>query len=271
MSKHYIATLLTDFGTAEGYVAAMKGAILAVCPRAQLVDISHDVPAHDILAAAMVLAQAAPHFPAGTLHVTVVDPGVGTERKILAARFGSQRFLFPDNGVITFVSESMPLGAIVSVRDPRYVAPGAASMTFHGRDILAPVAGHILNGLDIGKLGPKPDTYKTLDLPVPSRREGGLFGQVIHVDHFGNLISNISQGDISGLWPGQSGLGVVCAGRPVGPIQATYAVVEPGQPVALVNSMGLLEVGVNRGRACELLAAGVGAEIAVVESPSAAR
>jgi hypothetical protein len=270
VSKHYIATLLTDFGTADGYAAAMKGAILAVCPRAQLVDISHDVPAHDILAAAMVLAQAAPSFPSGTLHVVVVDPGVGTERKILAARFGAQTFLFPDNGVITFITDSMPLEAIVSVRDPRYVTTGPVSMTFHGRDIFAPVAGHILNGLDIGKLGPKPDTYKTLDLPVPFQREEGLFGQVIHVDRFGNLISNVSQRDVAQWRPQQAGLCITCGGRQVGPIQATYAAVEPGQPVALINSMGLLEVGVNRGRACDLLAAGVGAEIAVVESPSAA-
>jgi hypothetical protein len=271
MSRHYIATLLTDFGTSEGYVAAMKGAILSVCSRAQLVDISHDMPAHDILRGAMVLVQAAPCFPAGTLHVVVVDPGVGTERKILAARFGSHTFLFPDNGVISFVSDTMPLESMVSVRDPRYVTPGAVSATFHGRDVFAPVAGHILNGLEIEKLGPKPDSYKTLDLPSPLQRDGGVFGKVIHVDRFGNLISNISQGDITAFSALSSGVCVTCAGKAVGPILATYAMVEPGRPLALINSMGLLEVGVNHGRACDVLAAGSGTEIAIVESPTSVR
>jgi len=271
MSRHGIVTLLTDFGTADGYVAAMKGAILSVCPRAVLVDISHEIPANDILTGAMILAQAAPHFPPGTLHVVVVDPGVGTERKILVAGFGRQTFLFPDNGVITFVAESMALESIVSVRDPRFMAAGEISATFQGRDVFAPVAGHILNGLDIARLGPRPDTYKTLDLPIPARRGEGLFAQVIHVDRFGNLISNISPRDIAQFQSPPGGLRVRCAGRDIGPIQATYAMVDPGQPVALVNSMGLLEVGVNHGRACDVLSAGLGAEIVVAESPSPPR
>ena len=268
MSRHGIVTLLTDFGTADGYVAAMKGAILTVCPRAVLVDITHEIPAHDILTGAIILSQAAAYFPPGTLHVAVVDPGVGTDRKILAANFGHQSFLFPDNGVITFVAESMAMESIVSVRDQRFIAAGEVSTTFQGRDVFAPLAGHILNGLDIARLGPRPDTYKTLDLPAPIQREEGLYAQVIHVDRFGNLISNISPRDIAQLPTPAGGLRVRCAGRDVGPIQSTYAMVDPGQPVALMNSMGLLEVGVNHGRACDVLSAGIGTEIVVAESPS---
>jgi len=261
-----IATLLTDFGTNGPYVAAMKGAILCQCPLARVVDMSHDIPAHDVLSAGFVLAQVAPHFPAGTVHVVVVDPGVGTERRILAASFGGQRFLFPDNGVITFVAETMPLEKIVVVRNTKYLPQAGPSATFHGRDIFAPIAGHVLGGVDIGQLGPQPDTYKLLDVPAPTTQGDALIGQVIYVDPFGNLVSNITDEALMQTHPALDRVRVFCAGCDVGPLQGAYGFVDEGQALAIVNSMGRIEVAVNRGRAADALGAGLGTEIRIQEA-----
>ena len=266
MAKPALVTLLTDFGTADPYVAAMKGVILRACPAATIVDISHDIPPQDVTAAALVLAQAAPYFPPGTLHVVVVDPTVGTDRRILAGRFAGQLFLFPDNGVITFVAETMAMQVLAVVRAAESAGTASVSMTFHGRDVFAPLAGQILNGLDIARLGPPPSTYKTLDLPRPIEQEDRLIGRVIYADRFGNLISNVPAEAVRRRWLDTGQLIVSCAGRQVGPIQATYAHAKEGEALALFNSMGLLEVAVNRGSAAQKLAAGVGSEVIVMEA-----
>lgn len=270
MAKSSVVTLLTDFGGRDPYVAAMKGVILRADPRAQIVDLSHQVPAHDVLAGSFVLAEAAPHFPPGTLHVVVVDPGVGTGRSILVARFGDQRYLFPDNGVITFVADRLPLRWILSVRNHDYLPPVDPSMTFHGRDIFAPLAGRILQGLDPRKLGPQPESYKLLDLPGHVEETGAMVGQVIYIDHFGNLVTNLPRSRAGELWKTPELLHVWCRGRDVGPLQGTYAFVAPGETVALFNSMGLVEVAVNQGRACDQLDTGVGAEVRLAEAPPGA-
>jgi S-adenosylmethionine hydrolase len=269
MPKPPLATLLTDFGSADPYVAAMKGVILCACPAARIVDISHDIPPQDVMAAALVLAQAAPYFPAGTLHVVVVDPTVGTDRRILAGRFEEQLFLFPDNGVITFVAETMTMHALAVVRAVALAQARSAPITFQGRDVFAPLAGQILNGQDIAKLGPSPSTYKTLELPRPVEQDDRLIGQVIYADRFGNLISNIPADAVRRHWPDTGRLIVICAGRPVGPIHATYARAPEGGALALFNSMGLLEVAVNRGSAIRQLAVRVGSEVIVTEGPGA--
>ncbi|MCK4602021.1 MAG: SAM-dependent chlorinase/fluorinase [Phycisphaerae bacterium] len=266
MAKHALVTLLTDFGTRDPYVAAMKGVILRMCPKARIVDISHDIPPQDILAGAFVLAQAAPHYPPDTLHVVVIDPGVGTERRIMAGRFGEQLFLFPDNGVITFVVQSMPLKTMAVVRNAQYLPAAELSMTFHGRDIFAPLAGHVLNGVDIARLGPSPKTYKLLDLPAPQERDDGLIGQVVYVDGFGNLISNISRRFVEEACEALDRLHVICAGRDIGPLQGTYGFVGKGEPLALFNSMDLVEVAVNGSKACEVLGISIGAEVRLVEN-----
>lgn len=263
MARDGLVTLLTDFGRRDAYAAVMKGVILSGAPRARVVDISHDVPAHDVLAGAFVLAQAAPCFPPDTLHVVVVDPGVGTQRPLLAARLGGQTFLAPDNGVLTMVAQAMPMEAIHVIQNLQMLPPaGVASRTFDGRDILAPVAAAILNGLAIRSLGPQPATFKLLDIPVPAMEGRSLRGQVIYVDGFGNLITNITATAAAGL-ADPACLAVVCAGRPAGPLRTAYACVRAGEPLALVNSMGLVEVAVNQGRACDVLQAGFGAEVTV--------
>jgi hypothetical protein len=258
-----LVTLLTDFGTRDPYVAAMKGALLRNCPEARIVDLSHDVPPHDILAAAVVLWQAAPQFPTGTLHVVVVDPTVGTERRILAGQFGSHLFLVPDNGVITLIEQTMPAEALHVVRNTQYL-PREASMTFQGRDLFAPVAGHILHGVPLNRLGPPPDAYTLLDIPVPKQAGDALVGQVIYIDRFGNLVSNISRDLLTELGWELDRLRVVCGNRDVGTLQGAYGFVKPGEALALINSMDLVEIAVNRESASDGLNARIGAEVRIL-------
>ncbi|MFW6336507.1 MAG: SAM hydrolase/SAM-dependent halogenase family protein, partial [Phycisphaeraceae bacterium] len=225
------------------------------------------IPPHDTLAAAFVLAQTAPYFPEGTLHVAVVDPGVGTERAILAARLGGQAFLLPDNGVLTFLAEALPLESMVIVRNLKYLPAAEPSMTFHGRDVFAPIAGAILNGEDIHDLGPQPDRYKMLDVKAPRKEGEALAGEVIYVDRFGNLITNISESLVNDTFHEIENLLVRCNGETIGNLQASYGHVQIGQPLALFNSMGLLEIAVNRQRACDVLGIGVGTEVWVEHRP----
>ncbi|MFW5840416.1 MAG: SAM hydrolase/SAM-dependent halogenase family protein [Planctomycetota bacterium] len=265
MAKNPIITLTTDFGLAGPYVAAMKGAILRICPQACLIDLTHDVPAHDVWSAAFTLAQAVGEFPDETIHLIVVDPGVGTERSILAAQLGEHRFVFPDNGVITFIKDLLPLRNIVSVRNTQYFLENTRSMTFHGRDIMAPVAAHLASGLEMGKLGPQPSRYTLLEIPLPQTRGPQVVGQVVYVDHFGNCVSNIPQQMVEAHFAAPDRIEVFCNDQPVGPVEGTYGFVQPQRSLALYNSMSMLEVAVNQGRACDRFAAGIGAEVRLQE------
>jgi hypothetical protein len=261
MARSQLVTLLTDFGSRDGYVGAVKGAILSVCPRAQIVDISHDVPAHDILAGALGLSAAAPYFPPDTLHVVIIDPTVGTDRKILVGRFGQHVYLFPDNGVITFIVDRCPAESLNVVLPPAPVVGRPGSMTFHGRDVFAPIAGRILLGQDIRKFGPQPASYTLLDIPAPAQDETRITGQVIHVDRFGNLVTNIPAAAVMQKWPNVEAVRATCAGREAGRFAATYAFVAEATPLVLFDSSGRVELAVNRGRACDSLAADVGAPV----------
>ena len=262
MAKHGLVTLLTDFGTQDPYVAAMKGAVLRHLPAARIVDITHEIAPHDILQTSFVLAQAAPQFPAGTIHVVVVDPGVGTGREIIAAEFGDQVYLFPDNGVITMVAQSQPLRSMALVRNIKYIPHETEiSRTFHGRDIFAPLAGHLARGVHIADLGPTPMSYKLVEMDTPVQNDKGVAGQVVYVDRFGNLVTNITQRLISQRWPDMTGIKVACGRRTAGILQSTYGQVGKGKTLALINSMGLVEVAANAARASDVLEASVGAKI----------
>ena len=272
MPRRPIVTLLTDFGQADAYAAQMKGVLLSLLPTVEVVDITHQVPRGDVLAGAFALRQALPYFPAGTVHCVVVDPGVGTDRRILAACYAGQTVVCPDNGVITFVDEDQPLETISVVRNDQYFLPGPVSSTFHGRDIMAPVAARVAAGLSVDKLGPPAEKFKLLDLPAPSAGEdGSLAGTVLHVDGFGNLISNISAAMLERITGDLLGWEVRCADRSVGALLSGYAVADPGEPLALVNSLGLVEVAVNAGRACDVLGAAVGARIDVIPPQASGR
>jgi len=269
MPRRQVVTLLTDFGLAGPYVAEMKGVVLSLAPRATVVDISHDIPPGDVRAGGFVLWQAMRYFPAGTVHCAVVDPGVGTDRRILAARFAGQTVVFPDNGIVTFLQRHLSLEEIVTVRDRRYFLAGPTSATFHGRDIMAPVAAHLAEGLALSRLGPPAGRMHLLELPRPRlEADGAVAGEVVFVDAFGNLVSDIPVEMIrqGGLEPDR--VEVFCGGRSVGPLQAAYGFAAAGEPLALVNSMSLVEIAVNGGRACDVLGAGVDTPVRVVPRAS---
>lgn len=251
-----IVTCLSDFGTSDYYVAAMKGVILSIAPQAQIVDVTHDVPAHDVLAGAYVLAGAVRWFPPGSFHLAVVDPGVGSARRIIAGHWGGQIVVAPDNGLVTFLHMQTPSAEIHEVTNREYFRD-EVSATFQARDIIAPMIGHLAAGAPLSTVGPHIDAPMTLDIPLPRGNDIQLVGRIIYIDRFGNLITNITAADLRVF--GRAAAHV--AGRVIGPIARTYSDVPPGQPVALLGSADLLEIAVNQGRASDQLQATVGAEV----------
>ncbi len=186
-----IITLTTDFGLAGPYVAAMKGVILSINPDVRLIDITHSISPQNVRQAAMVLAAASPWFPDGMIHLAVIDPGVGTARRIVYAEIGRQRYVCPDNGLLGRLTLNAPPSRVVSVENPALWLPNV-SATFHGRDIMAPVAAKLSLGVDPSELGPQLGSLVPLDLPTPAILEHEIVGEVIWIDDFGNLISNIT-------------------------------------------------------------------------------
>ncbi len=255
-----IITLTSDFGSGSHYVAAAKGVILALNPDVRIVDLSHDIPAQDLRQAAFFLASALPYFAPETLHVVIVDPGVGSKRPILYVELANLRLLVPDNGCWTWLIEG-------GRRRPRVIRLGEqrfwrskVSATFHGRDIFAPVAANLSLGLDPRQLGPIVADWVRLDRPTPRHVPGGIAGEVIYVDHFGNLITNI---------PGETltlddrPKRVLISGVEVPRIVRTYADAPPGTLIALVSSGEWLEVAVVQGNAARQLGAGMGAPVTI--------
>lgn len=250
-----IVTLTTDFGSGSGYVAEMKGRLLHAREPVTLVDIAHDLPPHDVRAAAWIVGQACPAFPADTLHLVVVDPGVGTTRRLVWAEIGGQQFLCPDNGVMSGVLRRTPLAAARALP----VAPFAAA-TFHGRDVLAPVAVRLLDGTPPEALGPLVTDLVRLSWPEPRGTSAGIDGDVIHVDTFGNLITNLP----AELWTRVVAAGGLRVGdHDVTSLVRTYGDAAPGTPVVLVGSQGLIEAAVVEGRADARLDAGLGTRVAL--------
>lgn len=245
-----IFTLLTDFGTRDGYVAAMKGVILGICPEAQLVDISHEVPPQDVRTAAFVLFTVYQHFPPGTIHIAVVDPGVGTDRKALGLRASRQFFVGPDNGLFSFILKRETLDTAHSLENPTFWKE-PVSQTFHGRDIFAPVAAHLGRGIPLESMGPQ-CTPGIEPWSSPHFQPDEILGEAIHVDHFGNIITNITPGDLKPqaaleAWRIQAGGNLV-------PVAANaYAQTPPGTLMAYWGSSGFLEIAISRGNAAHVL------------------
>jgi S-adenosylmethionine hydrolase len=258
-----IVTLTTDFGEDSPYVAAMKGVLLAINPAARLVDLSHQIPPQDVRHAAFFLAAAVPYFPPGVIHVVVVDPGVGSERALLYVEVQGHRLLAPDNGCWTLLAAGgVGAPAVIRLAEPRYWRQ-PVSATFHGRDILAPVAGHLSLGIDPETLGPRVEEWVRLDMPSPQPGKNSWTGEVVFVDHFGNLITNIpaeSLGAVphpeSRLTVGKKSIRRFCWVR-------TYSEAKPGTLVALISSTGMLEIAVNQGNAARRLGAAVGTPVTV--------
>ena len=260
-----IVALLTDFGTRDHYVGTMKGVILGICPGATLVDLSHEIDPQDVAGAALELAAACRFFAPGTIFLTVVDPGVGSSRRAVAAASGGFRFVAPDNGVLSAAFDAAPPERIVELTNPRYAAP-VVSRTFEGRDRFAPAAGWLAAGVDLAELGSPVDGIARLDLPRPRATAEGVEGEVVRVDRFGNLITNIDGPMLAALAPA-GGMIVEVAGHRVPGMVGTYAEAGAGAVCALVGSSGTLEVAVNRGSAAAVFGVGRGAAVRVRMKP----
>jgi S-adenosylmethionine hydrolase len=258
MARPLIA-LVTDFGLRDHYVGTMKGVVLGICPDATLVDISHDIPPHDVLTGALELAAAYRYFPSGTIFLAVVDPGVGSPRRAIAAETGDYRFVAPDNGVLSAVFEDSPPKRVVELTDRRYARP-TISRTFEGRDRFAPAAAWIAKGIALSALGRQAGDTVRLRIPEARWEEGGIVGDVLRVDRFGNLVTNIGRGLLERL---PAHVDVEVGATRVSRIVATYADAEPGAPCALVGSSEHLEIAVSGGNAAEALGVGRGAIVRV--------
>jgi S-adenosyl-L-methionine hydrolase (adenosine-forming) len=246
-----VIALLSDFGTHDHYAGTMKGVILNICPDATLVDITHDVPAHDVLDGSLQLAAAARYFPAGTIFLAVVDPGVGSARRGIAAEAGDYRFVAPDNGVLTSVLREWAPKKIVELTDRRYARP-TVSRTFEGRDRFAPAAAWLAKGTQLTALGrPAPD-YHRLDIPVPVVEDSSVTGVVVRIDRFGNVVTNIDRRTFEAVAKSGS-MEVTIGSQSIGRLVATYADIQPGEICALFGSTDHLELAANSESAAERL------------------
>jgi S-adenosyl-L-methionine hydrolase (adenosine-forming) len=251
-------TLTTDFGSGSAYVAAMKGVMLSSNPALQLIDISHDIAPQSVRQGAILLAEATPWFPAETIHVAVVDPGVGTSRRMVYAKVGEQQYLAPDNGLLSLLAKRTQPTQVIELAN-KSLWRADVSNTFHGRDILAPVAAMLSLGLVPSELGPVVNDLQMLDWPEPKIGTRRIDGIVQWVDSFGNLISNISRDAL----PPHGELQVQCAGYEIRGIEQTYGNRAAGSLIALVGSGGFLEIAVVNGSAAELLRVGANEPITI--------
>ncbi|MGD9022552.1 MAG: SAM-dependent chlorinase/fluorinase [Deltaproteobacteria bacterium] len=248
-----IITLLTDFGLQDEYIGVMKGVILSMNPDVRVVDITHYIPRHDVRRAALVLATSFGYFPKGSIHVAVVDPGVGGERKIICLKQEGHFFLAPDNGLLTMVIKDEKVQKVCMVSNDKYFLE-PVSDTFHGRDIFAPVAAHLSKGVDMGRIGREisPEDLLRLDIEVPFVSAGvELVGTIVSVDRFGNLVTNIDQATFERFkHHAKSAQVMVRLGRfTIKGVSKSYDAVKVGSPLAIFGSRRLLEISLNQGDA----------------------
>lgn len=241
-----IITLMTDFGSRDHYAGVMKGVILGINPDAVIVDITHEIKKYNVYEAAFKLKSYYGYFPRGTVHVTVVDPGVGGPRHPLAVEAGGYSFVGPDNGIFTPVLETVQNPVIVEITRAEFML-GDVSRTFHGRDIFAPAAAHLSTGLSVLELGSPLSRPVSLEIPALKIKGDEITGVVLYPDSFGNLVTNIP-GDM--IRPDSA---VYVGPHRIGPVRASYGEVERGELLAIIGSSGLLEISVNRGSAREVL------------------
>ena len=255
-----VITLTTDFGLTDPFVGIMKGVLASRAPGVPVIDVSHGVPAQDVLAGALVLRHALPYFPRGSVHVAVVDPGVGTERHPLCVETVGGALVGPDNGVLSLAASVLEIRRIVHLTEERFFL-SPRSRTFHGRDVFAPVAAALATGTPPSALGETVAGMEHVSVPAV-RRDGERFsGSVIYVDRFGNLVTNVDA-DALARFPADA-VRVRIADRAIAGVHPSYGAVERGALVAVVNSWGLLEIAARDGSAAAQLAVGTGTPVVV--------
>ncbi|MBE3566796.1 MAG: SAM-dependent chlorinase/fluorinase [Thermogemmatispora sp.] len=262
-----VIALMTDFGLRDGFVGIMKGVIAGVVPQAQLIDISHEIAAQNVATGAWLLSTAYRYFPAGSVFLCVVDPGVGSQRRAIALEAGDWFFVGPDNGLFSYVLTEQPLRQVVALENPAYRLP-AVSTTFHGRDIFAPAAAHLARGVPLSDFGPTldPDSLQRLDLSQPRRERGRIEARVIYIDHFGNLVTSIPLTLVPDLFTA-SRVRLLIPGRHLTierrqPFFAGEA--GEGEPFVYSDSAGYVGVAIRNGNAAATLGVSVGEAVTLV-------
>lgn len=271
MAQRPIITLTTDFGSNDHFVGAMKGVILDIVPDAQIVDICHSVQAFDVLDGALTISQAYSYFPSRTVHVVVIDPGVGTARRPIVASSDKYHFVAPDNGVLSLVYAREPRIHVRHITSEHYFLQ-PVSNTFHARDIFSPVAAYLAKEVDSLKFGDEIEDFVRFSAPKPKAvDENRLRGVVLKVDRFGNLVTNITPQDAPMLF-GAAGKAfkIVVGSREITEIHSAYAEGAPGEVVGILGSMGFLEIAANRGAAAQLTGAGKGSDVTIILGEAAA-
>jgi S-adenosyl-L-methionine hydrolase (adenosine-forming) len=253
-----VITLTTDFGTSDWFVGTMKGVIASLAPGTSVVDLTHDLPPGDIRGGAFALAASFRFFPKGTVHLAVVDPGVGSRRRAIAVQTGNGVFVGPDNGVLSWALTKEKIRAIRALEIEAYFLQ-PVSRTFHGRDVFAPVAAHLSRGVPIQKLGPALKDYMRLDWPEPRARRDGFAGEVVYIDRFGNAITNLESRLLRGA--DTASCEIYGRRRRVCPLRNYYQAVATKTPVALVGSSGFLEIAVNGASAEKVLGLRIGTRV----------
>ena len=271
MAQRPIITLTTDFGNNDYFVGAMKGVILEIVPDAQIVDICHAVQAFDVLDGALTISQAYSYFPNRTVHVVVVDPGVGTARRPILASSDKYHFVAPDNGVLSLVYARESRMHVRHITSEHYFLQ-PVSNTFHGRDIFSPVAAYLAKEVDSLKFGDEIEDYVKFTAPKPKAvDEHRMRGVVLKVDRFGNLITNITPQEAPKLFEADAkGFKIVVGSREITEIHDAYAEGAPGEVFGVLGSMGFLEIAANRGAAAQLTGAGKGSDVSVILGDGAA-
>lgn len=264
MANRPIITLTTDFGLNDHFVGTMKGVILEIVPEAEIVDICHSVQAFDVLDGALTISQAYSYFPNGTVHVVVVDPGVGSARRPILASCDKYHFVAPDNGVLSLIYAREERVHVRHITSEHYFAQ-PVSNTFHGRDIFAPVAAYLAKNVDSLKFGDEIDDFVKFSAPRPkAANENTLRGVVLKVDRFGNLVTNITPKDAPMLFEAGGPFKIVVGKREITSILKNYAEGSPGEVFGILGSMGFLEIAANRGAAAQLAEAGKGSDVSIV-------
>jgi S-adenosyl-L-methionine hydrolase (adenosine-forming) len=259
-----VIALLTDFGTRDHYAGTMKGVAIGICPDATLIDVTHDVPAHDVLAGALELAASYKYFPSGTIFVVVVDPGVGSGRRGVAVDTGDYRFVAPDNGVLTAVLRESPPKKIVELTERRYARP-TVSRTFEGRDRFAPAAAWLAKGIQLSALGRPLADVQRIEIPVPDVAADAITGVVLRVDRFGNLVTNIDRKTVERVAQGGA-IVIEAGGHRIDRLVATYAELPADHVGALFGSTDHLELAAPSASAADRLGLARGAGVTVRRS-----
>jgi S-adenosyl-L-methionine hydrolase (adenosine-forming) len=270
LAYHPIITLTTDFGTNDHFVGAMKGVIVDIVPDVQIVDISHAVQAFDVLDGALAISQSYSYFPSGTIHMVVVDPGVGTTRRPILASSDGYHFVAPDNGVLSMVYAKEPRIRVRHITSDHYFRT-PVSNTFHARDIFAPVAAYLAKQVDSHKFGDEIEDYVRFAAPRPKATgEGRLRAVVLKVDRFGNLITNVTPEDAPALFAESATFKIVVGSKEITDVRKAYAEGAPGEVFGILGSMGYLEIVANRAAAAQITGAGKGSEVSIFLGEAAA-